>query len=109
MLASAPTVLDQADRMATGLEGKPFPYFLALVLVALGVLWGALCAALWLIARGHRKALEREVEISKGLALELAQVRREHLQDLVKLAMVTEGVVRLRDELEAKKAKRSAP
>jgi hypothetical protein len=84
------------------------------------VLWGALSTVAWWAARTQREdalvALRREREICQRLERDLdrareetERVRREHLQDLVKLAMVTEGVVRLRDELELKKQKRGAP
>lgn len=106
--------------MSQGFQQAPLPYFLAMSLAAVGVLWSALATILWLGARAaremFRQQLQREREIAQRLEKEAERsreeadrARREQIAGLVKLTMAAEGLVRIRDELETKKAKRGSP
>lgn len=102
---------------AKGLEERPWPFFLALVIGALGILWAAYVHTQWASARRERDLLkqfhqnerershdlrkERDAERERG-----DKIHADHLRDLVKVVMAAEGLIRMRDELQAKRDKR---
>lgn len=99
--------------MSQGLESHPVPYFLALTLAVVGVLWSTLSTVIWWSARGQRELYKQLHDQERGRAQEFKKerneardetdrVRTEHMKDLVKLTMAAEGLLRLRDELKGK-------
>jgi hypothetical protein len=110
-------VLAALDAAATAkeLQERPWPFFLALVLSALGFAVAAYLAASRDSARRerdlykqlHNQALERSAELkherddARG---ETDQERSRHMRDLVKILLAAEGLVRLKDDLERKLA-----
>lgn len=106
--------VDQADSMAQGLEQRPFPYFLGLVLLGLATLWGALVSVAWwgakgqlAMARGRADELRAERDAERK---EADRVRAEHIKDLVTLARAADGLTKAREELmEKKKRRETAP
>lgn len=107
-------VLEQTDRMSQGLESHPIPYFLALTLAVVGVLWGTLSTVIWWAARNQRELFKQLHHQERERAQELKrerneardkteEVRADHFRDLVRLTMAAEGLIRMRDELKEKK------
>lgn len=110
----ATATLEQADRVAGGLEARPFPYFLALTLSVVGVLWGSLVTvALWgangRLAQAEKRAdeLKSERDIERK---EADRITAEHIRDLVKLTNAADELrtirLELKKEVEDSRAKR---
>ena len=112
--------------MATGLEARPLPYFLALTLATLGVLWGTIATVVWASARNERRLHEqnwrRELERNADLRRErdearerLDRERSENMRLTMEVVGTAHGLARLREDLDRqaleladKKAERAA-
>jgi hypothetical protein len=111
VLLLATASLGSADKVAAGLEARPFPYFLALVIVALMVLWGTLVTVAWRgakdQARLHETNYRRELERAQELKRErdetrelLHRERSEHLKLTIEVLTTAKGLSRVREELD---------
>lgn len=101
-----------ADTAATakGLEDRPWPFFLALVIGALGTIFGLWQTGARLAARRERDLYKQLHQQERERAQELKRerddarekterVEREHKQDLVRISMAAEGLIRIQEQL----------
>ncbi len=100
---------------AKGLEERPWPFFLALVISALAIVCSVYFGGSRSSARRerdlykqlHTQAVERSAELKRerdDARGETDQERSKHMRDLVKILLAAEGLVRLKDDLERKLA-----
>jgi hypothetical protein len=115
LLAAVDLATTQAN--AQGLEHAPWPYFLALVVGAVGILWAAYTTAMWAGARREREMAKRLHEEARmrgdelkrerdELQGKLADERRENLKLTVEIITVGKGLVRVQEELDREAIKR---
>lgn len=102
--------LENADKVAAGLESRPLPYFLALVLGVVGVLWSALITVAWWGARGQLALLTSQVFDLKhereDAQTKLEDERAKRLELAVSIATTAKGLSRIREDLDAEALKK---
>lgn len=111
LLVVASVSAEQTDKLASGLEQRPLPYFLALVISVVGVLWSTLSTVAWwgvknqfrLHVQMHQRELERGQELKRERddgKEELGQERRERLKLAMEVVGAAHGLARVREDLD---------
>lgn len=95
--------LDTAET-AKGLDEKPWPFFLALVIGAAAALWGALVSVAWWGAKGQLKLQADQIVDLKHERDEAQKEAREEraarLGLAVDIATTAKGLARIREDLD---------
>jgi hypothetical protein len=112
-----PLLLATTDSVAQGLQDRPFPYFLAILLGAITGLWGTLSTVAWwgvrgqlrLAAENYRRELERNADLRKERDEAQERLEREQAARLglaVEIATTAKGLARIREDLDAEALKK---